>query len=87
MFIQWLYRLFKRPNEPIDETLYADYICALPTNWIPQDDGIKMDINFTWEQNELQNYADSVRNFKTNAPESLLKNTPEKISFMREDEE
>lgn len=79
MFIQWLRRLFKRKVdfiEPEPEMWYADYICALPTNWIAGDE-IKMDIRYMMEQNELRIYADTVRNLNLSHSESLIKNTSE----------
>lgn len=44
------------------DEFYTDYICALPSNWIPGE-GMQIDIRYSMEQAELFNYAQSVIRF------------------------
>lgn len=56
---------------------YADYICPLPSTWIPGE-GIRIDMKFTMEQAESMNYKECVDRLNSTPYKKLLpKDTPE----------
>jgi hypothetical protein len=62
---------------PEEITPYADYICPLPPSWIPGE-GIRIDMRFTMEQAEEQNYKECVDRLKNTSHKMILPKDMEK---------
>lgn len=68
------------------DEIYADYLCKLPYNWVPVDDGIKIDIRYTLECIDEQLRYEASKRLNLTGSESLIKNTPAKKRLFEEDE-
>jgi hypothetical protein len=68
------------------DEIYADYLCKLPYNWVPVDDGIKIDIRYTLECIDEQLRYEASQRLNLTSRESLYKNTPAKKLLFEEDD-